>query len=83
MSLSILASGYGTEDVRRADAMALGLLDLDTVIVPDDRGFLNAGSAGEPGRAARARLREAVEATGIGRFDAEGVLHYVEPEGGV
>lgn len=74
-------SGYGTEDVRRADAMALGLLDLDTVIVPDDRGF-NADLQASPA-VRSARLREAVEATGIGRFDAEGVLHYVEPEGGV
>jgi len=51
------------------------------VIVPDDRGF-NADLQASPA-VRSARLREAVEATGIGRFDAEGVLHYVEPEGGV
>lgn len=75
-------SGYGTEDVNRAEATALGLIELDTVIFPDDRGF-NADLQASPAVRSE-RLRSAIEGTGIGRFDDEGVLRYTgtgNPEG--
>ncbi|WP_221029903.1 hypothetical protein [Actomonas aquatica] len=73
-------SGKGTEDVSRQEAMDLDLIERDTVIFPDDRGF-NADLQARPS-ARSERLRAAIEATGIGRFDAGGVLHYIDPDGG-
>lgn len=68
-------SGMGFEDRSRREAMRLGLIDLNRKIEPDREALrdLAAGS-----RASLAigdeRLRAALEATGVGRFDAEGVF---------
>lgn len=67
-------SGYGTEDVSRGEAMDLDLIGRDTVIFPDDRGFNQDLQASPAVRSDR--LRSAIEDTGIGRFDADGVLHF-------
>lgn len=60
-------SGYGTEDVSRAEAMDLGLIDRDTQIFPAADNF-NADLQASP-QIRSARLRAKLEATGLGRFD--------------
>jgi hypothetical protein len=67
-------SGMGLEDIPRREAMALGLIDRDTQIAPR-RSDLNAGLQASPDIAS-ARLREELEKSGVGRFDADGVFHF-------
>lgn len=76
-------SGMGLRDIPRREAMRLGLIDLNRRIAPDREALrdLAAGS-----RATLAiddeRLRAALEATGIGRFDEDGVFRAVEDQDG-
>ncbi|MBI5689248.1 MAG: hypothetical protein HZC55_04065 [Verrucomicrobia bacterium] len=65
-------SGMGVEDVARADAMELGIIGRDTQIFPQDRPF-NAGLRASP-EVRSGRLRQLLEETGLGRFDAQGVF---------
>ncbi len=65
-------SGMGREDVDRADAIALGLLNADTVIFPQSRRF-NADLQSSP-EIRSVRLRSLLEESGLGRFDASGVF---------
>lgn len=67
-------SGMGVEDVYRREAMALGLIDLNTQLFPDrTTGDINQGV-----QAAHAvqdkRMKAALEKSGIGRFDESGVF---------
>jgi hypothetical protein len=67
-------SGMDVEDVSRREAMALGLIDLNTQLFPDrTTGDINQGV-----QAAHAvqdkRLKSALEKSGIGRFDESGVF---------
>lgn len=71
-------SGMGTEDTLRSEAIALELLDRDTQIFPQDRPF-NAGLQATP-EVRSATLRQLLEATGLGRFDANGTFVYIPEE---
>lgn len=72
-------SGMGLEDVSRREAMRLGLIDLNRRVEPD-REALRDLAAGPRAALVFAdpRLRAALEATGVGRFDAEGVFRAVD-----
>jgi hypothetical protein len=65
-------SGMGVEDVDRADAIALGIIDATTQLQSQKRG-LNDTLQASPS-IANAALRKELEATGIGSFDASGVF---------
>lgn len=62
-------SGKGLEDVSRAEAMDLGLIEIDTQVFPDDRGFNHDLQASAQVRSQR--LREKLEATGLGSFSGD------------
>lgn len=65
-------SGMGVEDISRAEAQELGLITLHEVPEPADMGF-NDDLAATPDVQSQI-LRAALEATGIGRFDENGVF---------
>lgn len=71
-------SGMGLEDRTRREAMALGLIDLNTQLFPDNttgdinRGVQAAHAVQDP------RLKAALERSGIGRFDESGVFVLVD-----
>lgn len=67
-------SGMGTEDVSRAEAIDLGLIDRDTELLPQDRPFNQDLQAAPEVR--DENLRSLLEATGLGSFDAAGVFHF-------
>lgn len=61
-------SGMGVEDVTREEAMELGLIDLNTRVQPDERAArINEDLELDAG-VRSARLREAMEETGLGEF---------------
>lgn len=66
-------SGMGKEDVARARAVDLGLMNNDTVIFPQERPF-NADLKAAP-EIRSAKLRTLLEQSGVGRFDNKGVFH--------
>lgn len=72
-------SGMGQEDVARKEAVALGLLNEDTAIFPQDRPFNQDLQASPDVRSAR--LRALLEETGIGKFNDKGVF-IANPTGG-
>ena len=65
-------SGMGTEDRDRTDAIALGLINPDTVIFPQSRRF-NAELKATP-EVRSERLKGLLEETGLGRFDRDGAF---------
>ncbi|MFA5263062.1 MAG: hypothetical protein WC378_04500 [Opitutaceae bacterium] len=65
-------SGMGVEDVARADAMDLGIIERDTQIFPEDRPF-NADLKASP-EIRSERLRALLEQSGVGHFDDQGVF---------
>ena len=73
-------SGMGLEDVSRREAMSLGIIDRDTQIFPDqsllrpDVNVQTSAAVNDP------RLRAALERTGLGRFDADGIFRLVEED---
>lgn len=74
-------SGMGVEDVTRREAMALGLIDLNTRLFPDNvSGDINRGV--EASYAVQdPRLKSALENSGIGRFDSAGVFVLADDSG--
>lgn len=74
-------SGMDVEDVSRREAMALGLIDLNTQLFPDrTTGDINQGVQASHAVQDK-RLKAALEAGGIGRFDESGVFVLVDGEG--
>lgn len=65
-------SGMDVQDVSRAEAEALGLIDRQTVLTPAPVDVVGAQLAGPV--VEQDWLREAISAAGLGRFDAQGVL---------
>ncbi len=65
-------SGMGTEDVARADAVALGVIDRDTQIFPQERPFNRDLQASPEIRSDK--LRSLLENSGVGRFNRDGVF---------
>jgi hypothetical protein len=65
-------SGMDIQDVTRQEAMRYGLIDRDTQIQPERREF-NAGLQAAPGPADDS-LRQALESTGLGKFNEDGVF---------
>lgn len=65
-------SGMGTEDVSRNDAMDLKIIGRDTQIFPQDRPFNADLQASTEFRSDK--LRSLLEASGVGRFNAQGVF---------
>jgi hypothetical protein len=59
-------SGMGTEDVDRAEAIAVGVIDRDTQIFPQERPFNQDLQASPEIRSAK--LRSLLESSGVGRF---------------
>ncbi len=75
-------SGMGLEDVSRREAMALGLIDLHTRIEPDREAVRDFGGDAQATLAIEdPRLRAALEATGVGRFDPDGVYRLTDEPG--
>lgn len=72
-------SGMDVQDVDRDTAVAAGLIDEDTELQPQDRGF-NADLQASPD-VREVGLKTALEQTGLGRFDAAGVFRFLAPEG--
>lgn len=75
-------SGMGLEDRTRREAMALGLIDLNTQLFPDrTTGDINQGV-----QAAHVvqdkRMKAALEKSGIGRFDESGVFVLTDTDNG-
>ena len=70
-------SGMGLRDVSRSEAMQLGLIDRDTQIKPQKRNF-NADLQSSP-EIQSAHLRELLDASGVGKFSADGVFEYTGP----
>ena len=68
------SSGMRTRDVDRDEAVALGLIDANTELMPQDLGLNDALQASPDVRSAD--LRAAMEATELGKFDAAGVFHF-------
>jgi hypothetical protein len=73
-------SGMGLRDVGRSEAMGLGLIDRDTQIKPQKRNF-NADLQASP-EIKSARLRDLLDASGVGKFNADGVFEYTGPDTG-
>lgn len=71
-------SGMGTEDVSRADAIALDLIGRDTRIFPQRDAFNDELQASPEIRSDH--LRSLLEESGVGRFNARGV--FVHAKGG-
>jgi len=71
-------SGMDVRGVSRDEAVALGLIDPDTQLTPKPVEDFNAELKATPG-ALSAALRAAIESTGLGNFDAAGVLHFTQP----
>lgn len=68
-------SGMGLRDVTRREAMRLGLIDLNRRVEPDREALRELKAGLVAGQVTEdPRLRTAMEATGVGRFDAEGVF---------
>ncbi len=68
------SSGMDVRDIARDEAESLGLLDANTELLPQPAD-LNADLAASP--ATREQwLRDAITGSGLGRFDAKGVLHF-------
>jgi len=65
-------SGMGVEDVDRDEAVTLGIIGKDEQVKPQHRG-LNNGLQSTP-QIGSETLRKALESTGIGSFDPEGVF---------
>lgn len=65
-------SGMGVEDLDRDRSIELGLIDRDTQIFPQDRPF-NADLKATP-EIRNERLKGLLEATGVGRYDKDGVF---------
>jgi hypothetical protein len=72
-------SGMGVEDVDRADAVDLGLIERDTQLLPQERPF-NADLQATP-EVRSERLRSLLEASGVGRFNQDGVFIAVRKGG--
>lgn len=70
-------SGMDVRDVARDEAVRLGLIDADTRVEPQTRGF-NDDLAVSPS-VRSAALRSALESTGLGRFDPEGIFRKAVP----
>lgn len=62
-------SGRGVDDVSRREAVALGIIDLNTQVFPQDRPF-NQGLQATPG-ARSSTLKQLLNASGVGRFDGD------------
>lgn len=73
-------SGMGTEDVSRREAIALGIIDRDTIIPPEQRPF-NEDLQATP-QVRSDTLKTLLNASGAGRFDAGGVFHFAPKKGG-
>lgn len=74
-------SGMGLRDISRREAMRFDLIGRDTQIFPSqaprpDRNVQTSSAVRDP------RLKAALEKTGLGRFDAEGVFRLVPTEEG-
>jgi hypothetical protein len=69
------SSGMGVEDVSRREAEGLGLITRDEIPKPQDMGF-NEDLAATPATQSQV-LRAALEATGVGLFDAAGVFRAI------
>ncbi|MGH8018599.1 MAG: hypothetical protein ACREIA_09950, partial [Opitutaceae bacterium] len=65
-------SGMDVADIDRTEAIALGLIDRDTRVAAQDRDF-NTDLQASP-QVSSSSLRAALEETGLGRFDAQGVF---------
>ncbi|MDF3058024.1 MAG: hypothetical protein K0R17_2239 [Rariglobus sp.] len=75
-------SGMGLEDRTRREAMALGLIDLNTRLFPDRvTGDINRGVQATHAVQDK-RLKAALEKSGIGRFDESGVFVLVDTDNG-
>lgn len=72
-------SGMGTEDVDRARTIALGLMNEDTHVFPQDRPFNADLKASLDVRSEK--LRALLEETGLGKYDGAGVF-VATPQGG-
>ncbi|MDR1279280.1 MAG: hypothetical protein LBK99_00465 [Opitutaceae bacterium] len=68
-------SGMGVVDTPRREAVALGLLGEDDIPAPQDLGLADDLQA-TPGTRSRI-LRSALEATGVGHFDSDGVFRAI------
>jgi hypothetical protein len=68
-------SGMGVEDITRAEAQELGLITLQEIPEPQDMGF-NDDLAATPAVQSQI-LRAALEATGVGYFDEDGVFRAI------
>lgn len=73
-------SGMGVEDVSREDAMALGVIDRDTQIFPQERPF-NGDLQATP-EVRSEKLRSLLEQSGVGRFTRDGVFVANQKKGG-
>lgn len=72
-------SGMGLEDLTRREAMALRLIDLKRRVEPDREAVREiAGGAQATLAIADPRLKAALEATGVGRFDPDGVYRITD-----
>ena len=69
-------SGMGTEDRPRSEAIALGLIDRDTELLPQDRPF-NQDLQATP-EIRDDTLRSLLEETGLGKFDG-GIFKFAAP----
>lgn len=67
-------SGMGLSDLARDEAVALGLIDADTEIFPQDRGFNDDLQLSPDVRSES--LRSVLEETGLGKFNSAGVFVY-------
>lgn len=73
-------SGMGTEDVDRATAIELGLIERDTQIFPQELDFNRDLQASPEIRSDK--LRTLLEQSGVGRFNAQGVFVHTRGGGG-
>ncbi|MDR1284223.1 MAG: hypothetical protein LBK99_25905 [Opitutaceae bacterium] len=65
-------------DIDRTEAVALGLMEMDTPLTPQRNGFAQDLQARPAIR--EQWLHDAIEDSGLASFDAAGVLHFAEKE---
>jgi hypothetical protein len=72
-------SGMGVQDVARSEAIALGLIDRDTELLPQDRGFNDdlQHSVDVRGNALAQALQDALQDAGISAEFVNGVLRFL------
>jgi hypothetical protein len=73
-------SGMDVQDIDRDEAVDLGLIDEDTEIFPQDRGFNDDLQASPDVR--NQQLRDAMEDSGAGHFDQDGTFIFGQDDDG-